>query len=577
MTGIGVFRLGREILKMKDEERTKRQLVDELEEMRRRVAELEVQCLSGKQAGKREEEALQESKRCYHWLAENMMDVVWAMDMHLRFTRVSPSVTRLLGYSVEEAVGRTLEEVLTPASLEVARKALVEELGEKSTEQKDLSQASALELEFNRKDGSTIWTEVKMTCLRDWDGWPVGILGVTRDITACKRREEERLKVEKQESLGIFAGGIAHDFNNILSAILGNISLAKLAVNLEDKVSERLTGAEKACLQARDLTQRLFAVSNREAPLKEVVSIVELLRNSVNVALKGSKVRCEFSLPDDLWLTDVNQGQMEQAIQNLVLHMKQSMLEEGTIRIRGENVVVGEEMRLPLQPGRYVKVSVEEEGEGIPGEHLGRIFDPYYAMEQRGDGLRLAAFYSIVKNHDGHVAVKSQPMVGTTFYMYLAASASQKAIPTEKKGEERPVAQARPAVVQRDKRKVLVMDDEETVRDVAGRMLEHLGYEVEFAIDGTEALRKYQDSKESGEPFDVVIVDLIIYGGMGGEVAIKKLLEIDPEAKAIVSSGSREPAMTDFRRYGFRDAIAKPYEIAELSEVVHKVITGMSE
>jgi PAS domain S-box-containing protein len=398
--------------------------------------------------------------------------------------------------------------------------------------------------------------------IRDKDGNIIGVVLVFRDITEKRKMEEELLKADKLGSLGILAGGIAHDFNNILTAILGNITLAKAYTKPGHKVYERLTEAEKACLRAKDLTQQLLTFSRGGAPIKKIASVSESLRDAVPFALSGSNVRCEFTIPDDLWPVEIDEGQISQVINNLIINASQAMPEGGIIKVRAENMVVDAGQSLPLKEGRYIKISIEDQGIGILKEHLSKIFDPYFTSKRKGSGLGLTVAYSIIQKHNGYIDVKSKLGVGTTFFICLPASEHSIAIKDKEIDK-----------ISKGTGRMLLMDDEEMVRDVAGEMLRHMGYSVEFAKNGVEAIELYKIAKESGEPFDAVILDLTVPGGMGGKEAIEKLLEIDPNVKAIVSSGySNDPVMSDFRRYGFRDVVAKPYKIKELGKTLYGVI-----
>lgn len=383
-------------------------------------------------------------------------------------------------------------------------------------------------------------------------------------------REIHRHAEEKIESVGVLAGGIAHDFNNLLTAILGNISLAKIETDPQEEAFKVLSQAEKASLRAKDLTQQLLTFSKGGAPIKKVASIIPLLRDCVPFAARGPHLRYEFSLADDLWPVEIDEGQIGQVIQNVVINAGEAMPERGTIQIRGENVMVEKEeskQGLLRVGGKYVKISVKDHGVGISEENLSKIFDPYFTTKSNGSGLGPATTYSIIKKHGGYIEVESQIGVGTTFHIYLPAS--QKKIPPQKKVQE-------PSPSRRGR--VLIMDDEEIVRYATGSLLAHFGYEVESAKDGAEAIALYQKCRQTGQPFDVVIMDLTIPGGMGGKEAIQRLLEIDPEAKAIVSSGySNDPVMADYKEYGFRGVVAKPYQIEELRAVLDKIIAGIIE
>jgi CheY-like chemotaxis protein len=307
----------------------------------------------------------------------------------------------------------------------------------------------------------------------------------------------------------------------------------------------------------------LLTFSKGGAPIKKTESITEVIKDSAEFALRGSNVKCEFFIPNDIWPTEIDKGQISQVISNLIINADQAMPGGGIIKVRVENLVVSAEHALPIKEGKYVKIEIEDEGIGIHKEHLARIFDPYFTTKQRGSGLGLATSYSIIKKHDGYITVESELGVGTTFYIYLPASSKQ--ILTKKEFEERPIL---------GKGRILVMDDEKVVRDVTGILLKHIGYDVEFAKDGVEAIELYKKAEESKQPFDAVIVDLTVQGGMGGEQMIKKLLEIDPNVKAIVSSGySTDAIMSNFKQYGFSGVVTKPYRIAELSETLYKVLT----
>ncbi|RLA92611.1 MAG: hybrid sensor histidine kinase/response regulator [Deltaproteobacteria bacterium] len=399
--------------------------------------------------------------------------------------------------------------------------------------------------------------------IRDREGKIIGVVLVFRDITEKRVIEEELQKMEKLESIGILAGGIAHDFNNLLMGILGNVGLAKIYMKTEEPdVTEKLTDAEKACFRAKELTQQLLVFSKGGAPIKKLTSISELIIDTVTFVLRGSNVRCEFSIPEDLWPVEIDEGQMSQVISNLVINADQAMPKGGIIQVRAENIVMEKLPSLTLRPGRYIKITIEDNGIGIPREYLSKIFDPYFSTKQTGSGLGLATAYSVIKRHDGDIRVESELGVGTTFYIYLPAS--EKPFPAKEEKEER---------ILTGSGKILIMDDEMIVRKVTGEMLTYIGYKVEYARDGAEAIEIYKREKEKGEPFDAVILDLTVAGGMGGKEAIEKLLEIDPKVRAIVSSGySNDPIMANFREYGFRAMVVKPYKIKVLSKAVREAM-----
>jgi PAS domain S-box-containing protein len=388
-------------------------------------------------------------------------------------------------------------------------------------------------------------------------------LQVATDITRLKKMEEELRKAQKLESLGVLAGGIAHDFNNILATIMGNISLAKIDVKPEDRTHELLEEAEKASSRATALTHQLLTFSKGGSPVKRTASIVEVIEESCRFALRGSRIRSEFIKPVGLWPVEMDSGQISQVIHNLIINADHAMPEGGVIQVRAENVLLEDGGGLPLQQGKYIKISIQDQGIGIPDEHLSKIFDPYFTTKQKGSGLGLAVVYSIIKRHDGYITLESQLGQGTTFHIYLPASGSESPKSTEKEIKI-PIGKGR----------ILLMDDEETVRKVAGRMLTRMGYEVEFARDGAEAVTKYREAMKARIPFDAVILDLTVRGGMGGQDTIKRLLEINPGVRAVVSSGySNDPVMADFQRYRFKGVVAKPFKIEELGKILQRVMS----
>lgn len=390
------------------------------------------------------------------------------------------------------------------------------------------------------------------------------VIEFVRDVTEHKQAEEERLRFSKLESVATLAGGIAHDFNNILTGIMGNISLAMLDYQEKGPSRERLNAAERACLQAQNMARQLLTFAKGGAPIKELVSLEKLIAESASFSCSGSQVRCELNFPDHLWGAEADPGQIRQVFQNLVINAIQAMPSGGTIKIRGENLLVGKASDLPLDAGRYVKISIRDQGTGIPADFLSKIFDPYFTTKQTGSGLGLATVYSIVKKHQGHISVESRMGMGTTFHIIF---------PAVDREVSRLIKEDREVVTGRGK--ILVMDDEAIVRDLLQKTLSRLGYQAILARDGEEAIDLFIKAKESGEKIDALILDLTVPGGMGGKATIEKLLEIDPQVKALVSSGySEDPIMAEYRKYGFSGVIAKPYRVAELSKVLVKLLAA---
>ncbi|MBI3949910.1 MAG: PAS domain S-box protein [Acidobacteria bacterium] len=508
---------------------------------------------------KRAEQALAAEKERLAVTLHSIGDGVITTDTEGKIVLVNKAAETLTGWAEQEALGNSLSEVYHVINEKTGRRC---ENAVERVLKTGRSVGLANHTILVAKDSTERIIADSGAPIHDKDGHTLGVVLVFRDITERRKLEQELLKTQKLESIGLLAGGIAHDFNNILAIILGNVSLAQVYVHPESEMFDILSEAEKACQRARELTQQLLTFSKGGVLMMEPTSITALIKDSVGFALRGSNVRCESSLPDDLWAVEVDEGQISRVIQNLMINAKQAMPGGGVIHVRAENVTVRAEQGLPLKDGNYVKIAVEDQGVGIPKEHLPKIFDPYFTTKQEGSGLGLATTYSIIKKHGGHIRVESTLGKGSTFTVYLPASEEEIAL--EKKTELKNLF---------GEGKILLMDDEEGIRKGVGRMLEQLGYKVHFAQDGVEAVKHYNRAKECGYPFDGVILDLTIPGGMGGKEAIKKLIEVDPHVRAIASSGySNDAIMANFRQYGFRGFISKPYKIQELSQTLDQLI-----
>jgi len=388
-----------------------------------------------------------------------------------------------------------------------------------------------------------------------------GMVVVFRDTTEKRALQNEISKGQKLESLGRLAGGLAHDFNNLLTAIMGNISLAMLSVDPESKALKSLQNAESATLRARDVTHQLLTFAKGGAPVKELASIEEVIRESATFILRGSNCKCRFLFASEIKSAEIDKGQFSQVINNLIINAMQAMPDGGTISIGGENVTLADNHPLPLKPGNYLKVTIRDQGSGIPEAIREKIFDPFFTTKKQGSGLGLASSYAIIKNHDGHIQVSETSSQGTSFTIYLPASGQKPAL----RQEDSTIA------IRAGSGRILLLDDEEMIRETTSTILEHLGYEVDSVNDGEAALAAYRHSFEQNRPYDLLIFDLTIPGGMGGVETLKKILEINSKARAIVSSGySSDPVMANFADYGFVGRIAKPYTIEKLTEVLHR-------
>jgi PAS domain S-box-containing protein len=380
------------------------------------------------------------------------------------------------------------------------------------------------------------------------------------DLTGRKQAEEKRrrheqqmLHIQKLESVGLLAGGIAHDFNNLLTVVLGNISMARMNQPAGGEDQELLEEAEHATLRARELTAQLLTFSKGGKPVKGVIELEQVIASSVSLALRGGSARCSVRLRPGLWPVEADAAQLGQVFNNLLINAQQAMPGGGQITIDGRNIEAAELAEPLLAPGRHVEITVRDHGVGIPAEALSRIFDPYFTTRQTGSGLGLAVVHSIIKNHGGIIRVDSRPGGGTTFIVLLPAAAASSRV------------EVAPAPKSSARRRILIMDDEDMVRNVLTRMLTRLGYEVESVPDGAQAVELFRQAHHDARKFDLVIMDLTIPGGMGGRETILQLQKIDADVKALVSSGySDNPVMSDYRTHGFAGVVAKPYTAEQL-------------
>lgn len=520
---------------------------------------------------------LQASEARYRMVVERISDVIWVMDLDgSTFSYISPSLERLLGYSGQALTTLSPDTILTPASMVTLKEAIKHEHAHHQSHTHEPNRSFLLVLEHQHRNGTTVWAEVRGSLLLDKTNLPIGITGVTRDVTERKKIEEEKQRLEAQllrsqklEAVGNLAGGIAHDFNNVLTTILGNITLTKQLLPSSPQHPSYLERAERAALHAKHLTHQLLTFSKGGDPIKQPVALHELIKESSELALSGSSLACQTWAAPNLWIIEADQGQINQVMQNLLMNAIHAMPHGGSIAIRAENIqlpIPDHKSALPLSPGPYVKVTIADEGIGIAEDHLPKIFEPYFTTKPEGHGLGLASTYAIMNKHAGHVSVDSHVGGGTTFTLYFPAS---------------PKALKPPELLnlglRRGQGHLLIMDDEESIRMMAREMLLHCGYEVMLAKDGEEALTLYQQAMGTHTSFSLVILDLTVPGKLGGLGTLARLRQLDPQVKALVSSGySNDPIMANYASHGFVGVITKPYSLIELSNMVHQILWRQS-
>ncbi len=508
---------------------------------------------------KAQEELLAEKERLAVTLA-SIGDGVIATDIEGRIELFNKVAARLTGWPESEALGRQVTEVFQVVS-ESGK-----EIGDDPVSMV-LNSGQVDNLERNvvliAKDGRRRVISDSGAPILNSRNRVVGVVLVFRDVTGKRRLEREILKNEKLRSVGLLAGGIAHDFNNILMAILGNINLSRTLLEPGSEAHELLQEAENACMRARDLTSQLLTFAKGGEPVKQIASLANVIRESAAFVTRGSNVSCVFDIAKDLWLADVDTGQMSQVVQNLVLNARQAMPKGGKIKIACHNVDNPEAENFHgLKSGKYIKITISDQGVGIPHKYLETIFDPYFSTKQEGDGLGLAIVHSVITKHGGFILVNSHPGKGTIFTIYLpAAQHGSEALET-----------GREPFLEPGNKTVMIMDDDKMVLRSAEKMLMHLGYKVKTADDGRKAVWLYKQAMASRENIDIVILDLTIPGGSGGIDTAKQLIAMDPDVKLIVSSGySNDPVMANYQEYGFKAALAKPFDISTLKRTMAAV------
>ncbi|OGG01038.1 MAG: hypothetical protein A3F83_12835 [Candidatus Glassbacteria bacterium RIFCSPLOWO2_12_FULL_58_11] len=513
-------------------------------------------------ARKRVEKKLAEEKERLAITLRSIGDGVIATNESGEVILINRAAERLTGWSQEEAVGRPLPELFkifeeaSGAPLEYTADWLMNRNPENETFRDIILQA---------RSGEERLVVPGAAPINDRNGRVIGLVLVFSDVTEKRRAEKELQRADKLESLGSLAGGIAHDFNNVLTAILGNIELAGIYATGHENVVESLERAKEASLTAKELTGRLLTFSKGGAPLKRKMAVSGLIRQAVSLALSGSNVKSELELDNDLWPVEVDSDQLTQALNNIIINSVQAMPEGGEIRLRAENLPELEVSSDQQSRGSAIRITLSDNGPGIPRAHLPKIFDPFFTTKERGSGLGLAVVYSVVRRHGGRISVSSEVGKGTSFEIALPAFPEEK----RESGSFHSAAQPLQGL------RILLMDDEMIVRNIAVRMLEYLGHEVVTAEDGTEAIEKYKRETSGGRPYDLAILDLTVPGGMGGRETIKELKQFDPAVKAIVTSGySGDPVLSDYRKFGFSGSLVKPYIMEEVREVLNSVFSA---
>ena len=515
---------------------------------------------------KRNEKELLDKESKYRSLFESANDGIFILD-ETGFIDCNKHGADMYGLTKEQLIGRS-PVGLSPERQPDGRVSAVEIV---ETISKVMNgEPQQLEWQSMRADGTLF--DVEITLSRIDMGDRVCLQCIARDITERKLAEEQKNKLQfqlaqaqKLESIGILAGGIAHDFNNLLQGVFGYISMAALTYDQKEKCLSMLGEAEKALHMAVNLTNQLLTFSRGGKPVKQHIKPAPLIENSLRFALSGSNSNYKISVMEGLWDIDADGGQLTQVIHNIVLNATEAMAGGGTVNVSVSNVETSTKNSAGLPGGnKFVRIDIQDTGTGIPDQIISRIFDPYFTTKQMGSGLGLATSYSIIKNHGGIIEVKSEVSKGTTFSIYLPAIEETAPIHRELLPEQH---------LSYRKCRVLLMDDDEIVRNVATAMIETLGHEIEYVSNGEAAIEAFKRAREIGNPFDLVILDLTVRGGMGGEDTLRILREIDPHIIAVVSSGYADSAaVARYKDYGFSAFLNKPYTIDGLKNCFRSLL-----
>jgi PAS domain S-box-containing protein len=465
----------------------------------------------------------------------------------------------LTGWIPASAVGRPIDEICCLTDEKQSRPIIAPIASA-------LASAKPIDLpvrtRLQTRGGGLRHVEGRCAPMHDPAGRGLGAVLVLRDVTERERFDAEMLRASKLESVGLLAGGIAHDFNNLLAIVMGNLTLALLDEKTRSAGERWLREAERGTARARDLTQQLLTFAKGGEPVRSAVLLSDVVREAAEFALHGTAVRCEFEFAADGRPADADKSQIGQIVHNLVINAVQAMPHGGVIRLALQNETVASGARPPLAAGNYLRLEITDTGAGIAPENLPRIFEPFFTTKELGTGLGLATVYSVVQKHHGHITVESELGRGTTFRIWLPAA---EAAPTPTKASAWPFEKLRG--------RVLFMDDEAPIRAMTHALLERLGLDVTLATNGHEAVQHFMQARASGQPFDVVIMDLTVPGGMGGAAAMGEILKLDPGARGIVSSGySSDPIMANHRAHGFRGSVPKPYKVADFARTLREVM-----
>lgn len=491
---------------------------------------------------KKMEMRLRESESRYRAIVENTDDYIYIVDENFHIILINPNWIQKLGYD-PRVTDKKCYECLADLDFPCP-----------DCKNKTVFKGNKIKYVKKMKDGTIF--DVYNAPIKQPDGSYLKI-SIARNITEQLKMEEERIRSQKFESIGLLAGGIAHDFNNALMTLMGNIEVLYMNKDLSKNDKHVLKDMRQLIRKTTGLTNQLLTFAKGGEPVTELVDIKEIISDSINMALKGSNCECITRFPENLPLIRADAAQILQVFNNLLINADQSMKQGGIIEI--SVIFIEDKLKSGLSTD-LIRIDVTDKGGGIPEEIRDKIFVPYFSTKETGHGLGLATCYSIIKRHNGTISFKSKQGIGTTFSVHLPSTDEVfDDIPVEKKSEEEAVEPSR----------ILIMDDMSSVRKSIGKLLERIGFHVDYAINGTQVLEKFKDAKDDGREYEVMLLDLVIPNGMGGKETVKKLKQIDDSIKTIAMTGySNDPILAHPDKFGFTGALQKPFNLAELKEMI---------
>ena len=522
-----------------------------------------------------------QQRRLFQIMTDNVSDLIVLLDHQGHRTWNNPAYSHLMGYAQEELVGTYALAEVHPDDQARATEALNLTIQQGSTQQ--------VEYRVQQKDGGWVNLQTETIPVHDPDGHVESVLLLAVDKTEKMKLSEALALASTEATAAGLVEGMARDFDQILTNVTGNLTIAKNLNGPHNAIAVRLNEMERSLQRARDLIEQMFSISPEQAGPRVRIALEPTVQEAVSTVLRGTMIRAEYLFPRSLPEVDVDKEAFSHAIRNIVTNSVQSM-DKGVVRFSAENIPHTQfsyRPDLPLKVGDYVCLHIQDQGHGIPEKALPRVFEPYFTTRSGSQGLGLTTALSSIQRMGGTILIDSTPGVGTTVSLYLPAATGTGTpgtgpLPTAYASAPLPASttsalHSAPGVLPKmgHKRRILLMDDEQMILDIVSRMLGHLGYEVTTCTDGSQAIAAFAKSKSHSEPFDVVMMDLVIPNGVGGQDAVHTIKKIDPGAKVIASSGHLEhPVMLDHKKFGFNAVLEKPYKLEKLQQVIETVINA---